>query len=291
MHLSLSSIVIMSIGTFSLLVWLVFFLLGNKYTSLFDSLTEKDYPLKEIYGTGYAVLETFKYRYKSKGDRQLRNEIEILYGEKYAEYYLRVTHAQKLTLAMTLFVFSFVFYGLSGEVAVLLIIIMFSGLAYYYYGSMPSKKIHKRSDEMLHDFTEVVSKLALLTNAGMILKEAWESVAQDGDSSTLYAEMRLSVEQMNNGMAEVDALHQFGNRCMIPEIKKLTSSLIQGVTKGNSELSIILQEQSKEVWGNRKQNVKRQGEKAASKLLLPMCIMFIGILIMIVVPIFTNLGI
>lgn len=291
MHLSLSNIVIMSMGTFSLLVWLVFFLLGNKYTSLFDSLTEKDYPLKEIYGTGYAVLETFKYRYKSKGDRQLRNEIEILYGEKYAEYYLRVTHAQKLTIAMTLFVFSFVFYGLSGEVAALLIIIMFSGLAYYYYGSMPSKKIHKRSDEMLHDFTEVVSKLALLTNAGMILKEAWESVAQDGDSSALYTEMRLSVEQMNNGMAEVDALHQFGNRCMIPEIKKLTSSLIQGVTKGNSELSIILQEQSKEVWGNRKQNVKRQGEKAASKLLLPMCIMFIGILIMIVIPIFTNLGV
>ncbi len=291
MHLSLSNIVIMSIGSFSLLVWLVFFLLGNKYTSLFDSLTEKDYPLKEIYGTGYAVLEIFKYRYKSKGDRQLRNEIEILYGEKYAEYYLRVTHAQKLTLAMTLFVFSFVFYGLSGEVAVLLIIIMFSGLAYYYYGSMPSKKIHKRSDEMLHDFTEVVSKLALLTNAGMILKEAWESVAQDGDSSALYTEMRLSVEQMNNGMAEVEALHQFGNRCMIPEIKKLTSSLVQGVTKGNSELSIILQEQSKEVWGNRKQIVKRQGEKAASKLLLPMCIMFIGILIMIVIPIFTNLGI
>lgn len=291
MHLSLSNIVIMSIGSFSLLVWLVFFLLGNKYTSLFDSLTEKDYPLKEIYGTGYAVLETFKYRYKSKGDRQLRNEIEILYGEKYAEYYLRVTHAQKLTLAMTLFVFSFVFYGLSGEVAALLIIIMFSGLAYYYYGSMPSKKIHKRSDEMLHDFTEVVSKLALLTNAGMILKEAWESVAQDGDTSALYTEMRLSVEQMSNGMAEVDALHQFGNRCMIPEIKKLTSSLIQGVTKGNSELSIILQEQSKEVWGNRKQNVKRQGEKAASKLLLPMCIMFLGILIMIIVPIFTNLGV
>ena len=40
----------------------------------------------------------------------------------------------------------------------------------------------------------------------------------------------------------------------------------------------------------KKQNVHRQGELANNKLLLPMCITFIGILIMVMVPIFTNLG-
>ncbi len=55
-------------------------------------------------------------------------------------------------------------------------------------------------------------------------------------------------------------------------------------------MTMMLMDQSKEVWGAKKQYVRRQGEKAASKLMIPICIMFIGILIMILVPIFTNLG-
>ncbi|AEV67152.1 type II secretion system F family protein [Acetivibrio clariflavus] len=287
--MSTLNIVIMTVGTVALLLWLIFFILGNKYDGMFDSLNEKDFPLKEIYGVGYAALETFRYSFNSKSDRKLKHEIEILYGDKYAEYFLRVIHAQKVTLSMTLFVISFVFYGLTNEIGVLLVMFMFSGLAFYYYGTLTHKKILKRSDEMLRDFTEVVSKLALLTNAGMILREAWETVAKGGNT-TFYQEMQRSVDQMKNGVTEIDALYEFGVRCIIPEIKKLTSTLIQGLIKGNSELAAILQEQSKEVWDAKKQRVKRQGEKAASKLLIPMSIMFLGILIMIVVPIFANIG-
>ena len=96
---------------------------------------------------------------------------------------------------------------------------------------------------------------------------------------------------MNNGVSEIDAIYNFGTRCIIPEIKKFTSTIIQGMTKGNSELTSMLQEQSKEVWQLKKQLVRREGEKAASKLLIPICIMFVGILIMILIPIFTNLGV
>jgi len=96
---------------------------------------------------------------------------------------------------------------------------------------------------------------------------------------------------MRNGVSEVDALFNFGTRCIIPEIKKFTSTIVQGIIKGNRELTLMLEEQSKEVWAAKKQNVRRQGEKAASKLLIPILIMFVGILIMILVPIFTNLGV
>ena len=74
------------------------------------------------------------------------------------------------------------------------------------------------------------------------------------------------------------------------DIKKFTSMLIQGMNKGNRELTEMMKEQSREIWNIRRNLIKQQGEKAASKLLIPMCIMFIGILIMIIVPIFSNLG-
>ncbi len=282
--------IIMSLGGIALFAWLLFYFIGLKYNKMFDVLEEKEYPMKEIYGIGYAVLETVHYKYKSKGDRKLRQQLEILYEKKYSEYYLRAVHSQQIAIAFTLVVISFALYGFSLDVMSVIIGLMFSGLAYYYFGTVTKKKILKRSDEMLNEFSEVVSKLALLTNAGMILREAWEEVAFGGEG-IIYNEMRRSVGEMNNGVSEIDAIYSFGSRCMIPEIKKFTATIIQGMVKGNSELSGMMLTQSKEVWQLKKQLVRRAGEKAASKLLIPMMIMFVGILIMIVVPIFTNLGV
>lgn len=281
--------IIIGAGAVSLFLWLIVFFMGRKHNAMFDVLEEKEYPFKEIYGMGYAVLELFKYKYKSKGDRKLRQQLEVLYGEKYSEYYLRVIHSQQITLSFTVFVLAFAFYGFTSEILASVIGLVFAALAYYYFGTTTAKKILKRSDELLHDFSEVVSKLALLTNAGMILREAWQEVAFAG-TGVIYTEMQTAVNEMNNGVANIDAIYNFGTRCIIPEIKKFTSTIIQGMTKGNSELTAMMQEQSKEVWQLKKQIVRREGEKAASKLLIPICIMFVGILVMILIPIFTNLG-
>ena len=290
MVLTVFDFVLYGIGAVLLLIWMGFFFAGLKHSSLFDALEEKEYPFKEIYGVGYAVMLLLKYQYRSKHDRKLRKEISVLYGDKYADYYIRVIYSQKVTMAFTLLVLAVPLYGLANSMAAMLVMLMFAGVAYYYFGTVTEKKILKRSEEMLSDFSNVVSKLALLTNAGMIMREAWEEVAYTGES-TLYKEMQKAVDEMNNGVSEVDALFNFGTRCIIPEIKKFTSTIIQGMIKGNSELIYMLQEQSKEVWAAKKQNVKRQGEKAASKLLIPILIMFVGILIMILIPIFTNLGV
>lgn len=282
-------LIFIGMGLLCFLVWLVFFLMGMKYNQLFEVLDDKDFPLKETYGMGYGILEMVKYGYKSNSDRKLRQQLDVLYGEKYSEYYLRVIRSQQITLSMTVGVFAFSLYGLTNEVLAVGIGFMFAWLAYYYFGKKPSDLIEARSEELLREFSDVVSKLALLTNAGMILREAWQEVAQGGEG-TIYSEMRIAVDEMNNGVADVDAIFNFGSRCMIPEIKKFSSTIMQGMVKGNSELTIMLQDQSKEVWQIKKQLVRRQGEKAASKLMIPICIMFIGILIMIIVPIFANIG-
>ena len=202
---------------------------------------------------------------------------------------MRVVYSQKVTLSSLVLILAFILYGFTNSIATLFVLVAFAGLTYYYYGTTISKRIFKRSEEMLRDFSDVVSKLALLTNAGMILREAWEDIANTGDS-TIYKEMRTSIDEMNNGVSEVQAIFNFGSRCIIAEIKKFTSTIIQGLVKGNSELVLMLQEQSKEVWAAKKANVRRQGEKAASKLLIPILVMFLGILIMILVPIFSSIG-
>ncbi len=290
MFLAVKDIVILGIGCVCLLIWLVIFGASGKYDELFENLEEKEYRLKELYSTGYWVMERLKYDYKSQRDRKLRQNLEILYEKKYVEYYLRLTYARAVTYGMLLFLSAFVLYGLSREIGILVIMFMFSGLSVYYVMTLAPKQIEKRSEELIGDFAEVVSKLALLTNAGMILREAWMITADAGEG-TFYKEMKVTVSEMENGISEVEAIRRFGLRCVMPEIKKFSTTLIQGIQKGNSDLAAMLQNQSSEVWNLRRQQVRRKGEKAASKLLVPIFIIFGGILIMIMIPIFTNLGV
>lgn len=289
MFIPFKELIILGIGSAFLVIWLFLFLKGKKYEGLFVRLDEKEYPLKDLFSTGYALLQVIKYDFKTQFDRKIRQEVEILYGKKYTEFYLRVIYSQAITYGMLMFICGFIFYGLSGELAILLIMILYAALAVYYFITVTNRKIKKRSEELLCDFSVVISQLALLTNAGMILREAWEVVAKAGDSD-FYKEMQISLEDMRNGISETEAIRRFGIRCVIPEVKKFSSTVVQGLQKGNRELTDMLQAQSAEVWGLRKQNARRMGEKSASKLLIPIFIMFFGIIIMVIVPIFANIG-
>lgn len=290
MALPMAQIVLTSIGCIILIVWLVIYFKSLKYTSLFDNLDEKEFPLKELYCFGYCALEMVHYTYKTQKDRKMREHLEVLYDPQYADYYLRVNHAQKITITALVVVFAFIMYGFADDITFLILILGLAALAYYYFGQLIDERIAKRSDGMMTDFTEVVSKLALLTNAGMILREAWEKIAETGDG-VLYAEMQRTVEDMKNGISDAEAIRRFGIRCMMPEIKKFSATIIQGIEKGNRELSIMLEDQSEEVWNLKKHMARRKGEKAASQLIVPMMIMFLGILVIIIVPIFANLGV
>ena len=289
MYFSTFDIIILIIGFILFIGWLICFFMGLQYNQLFDVLEEKEYPFKEVYGMGYFIIQKINYQFKSKADRELRQAIDILYGKKYEDYYLRTVYAQKITISSMLAVLAFALYGLANDVLITVVVLVFAVAAFFYFGTALNKKIEKRSEEMLRDFSEIISKLALLTNAGMILSDAWREVAFTSNR-IIYTEMQLAVEEIDNGVPEVEAFYHFGSRCLIPEIKKFTSTIVQGLVKGNSELASMLQQQSKEVWNSRKQNVRRKGEKAASKLMIPIYIMFIGILIMVVIPIFANIG-
>lgn len=290
MFLNVYSLVIMAVGTVVTLLFVIILMSSGKYDMYLETLDRKEYPFYQIYGVGFKINDMLKLDFSGKKERKRRQQLALLKGEQLAEYYLRVNAAERTTLAVLCVVAGFILYGIAQEPAILVVMIGFAALAYYYVSTLPEETLNKKTDAILNDFADVVSKLALLVNAGMIMKEAWEMVAYTGEGE-LYDEMRLVCENINNGMSEIDAYAEFGMRCTAAEIKKFTSTIIQGVVKGNKELVEMIKQQSREIWTSKQHRVRQQGEKAASKLLIPTCIMFVGVLIMIIVPIFANLGV
>lgn len=290
MFISIHSLVIMGIGTVVTIFFLIMLITSGNYDMYLETLDRMEYPFFQLYGVGFRINDLIKMDFSRKSERKRRQQLALLKGDQLAEYYLRVNAAERTTFAALCVVAGFILYGLSQEIMILIVMIGFGALAYYYVSNRPKEIIKKKTDAILDEFADVVSKLALLVNAGMILREAWEMIAYS-DEGELYDEMRLVCVNINNGMSEIDAYTEFGTRCTAPEIKKFTSTIIQGVVKGNKELVEMIKMQSREMWSAKQHRVRQQGEKAASKLLIPTCIMFIGVLIMIIVPIFANLGV
>ena len=207
---------VLAFGAAVLFVWFVLFAAGYRHAALFDKLAKEDYPLKELYFVGFALLKYVKKNYKTEKDRRRRRQLAVLYSEKYAEFYLRAVYCKQVTMALLVLALAAPMYGFS---LVFFLMLIAAGAAFYYYGETTVSKVAARGEQMLLAFPGAASKLALLINSGMILREAWERVAASG-KGVLYQEMRNSVVLMRNGWSETDALFSFGQRCMVPEIKK-----------------------------------------------------------------------
>lgn len=272
-------------------VWCIAAISGHeKYMPLVEALPEKGYTLREFYTIGFTILGWIKYKYESPIDRKRIAQCRIAYGQKYGLFYYTVNLAEKVTYGYTIAMMGFILYPVTGEMVALIACIMAAVISYWFTDMKITDIITEREEAIAKTFPDMLSKMALLINAGMIMKEAWETIAYDGNG-ILFDEMQATVEEMNNGVPELEAYINFGNRCGVINVKKFTSLLAQNLTKGNSELVHFLRETTISSWEEKKHIVKRLGEKASSKLMLPIGMILVGILIMILVPIVSKLGI
>ena len=112
-------------------------------------------------------------------------------------------------------------------------------------------------------------------------------VAENGKGA-LYLLMKNTSEDMRNGSSDTDAILQLGMASNSVEIKKFSSALVQSMEKGGAELSEFLARQSSELWNTKRQRMLQNGEKAATKLLLPIVLIFIGIIIIVMTAAFAG---
>ena len=182
----------------------------------------------------------------------------------------------------------FLITGLSGNYKLVIAGLTVGGMMVWYLDELLNDKINSRRDELLRDYPGMLSKLTLLVNAGVPIREAWTKVASTNDG-ILYQEMKNTAIELSNGIQEIEAYKAFGERCSIKSLRKFSTMMIQNLQKGSSEVVVFLRDMSNEAWEEKKHEVKRKGEKASSKLIMPIGLIFLGVLILIIVPMFSSL--
>lgn len=282
-------ILILVAATVLVALWV---LLAVKYEGVYENITASIDPEKyrypELFCIGFAIMNFLRIDTKSKRARKRIKEIAEIRGKKYAEYYFYIINGAKWTYGFTVLVFFAVLGAMANSMEALLFGAALAGLVMWYMEELMNDQLEERRDEIISSMPQMLSKLTLLVNSGMIVKEAWEKVAFGG-TGVLYEEMQLTVKEVQNGISDLDAYRNFADRCSVKEVRRFASTMIQNLSKGNAELSYFLKEMSEEMWEEKKHYVKRKGEAANSKLLMPTAMIFIGILIMIIVPAFMSM--
>ncbi|MBR1671275.1 MAG: type II secretion system F family protein [Butyrivibrio sp.] len=175
----------------------------------------------------------------------------------------------------------------------LLIITLIGGAASYVLKDKELKDaMEKRSASMLSDYPQLVSKLVLYMGAGMSMRNIFlrlagsyaGSLKSGREKNYLYEEILRTGRELGAGASEAAAYEQLGARCQVSQYTRLTTLLSQNLRKGNSELLSLLREESAKAFEERMDRVRKKGEEAGTKLLLPMIIMLVIVMVIIMIP-------
>lgn len=181
------------------------------------------------------------------------------------------------------------------------LIAVFALLAALLYGGTRMEKREEarrtREEEIQKDYPEIVSALVLLLGAGLSMRKALERLALDYQirrktksfrARPAYEELLYTWQEMESGISEGNAYEHLGARCQGTSYRALATLLTQNLKKGSKGLLELLEQESSEAFEERRRRARAEGEKAGTKLLLPMMLMLGIVFLLILVPAFLS---
>lgn len=283
-------------------VFVLAFIKGkSEYEEWIEPLDEKEFRVKSFLPVGLFLSERISLlrimpkmlqEYLRKYNARVFSQTAELYGKQDADNYFEIHCACRWVYSLLAFVFLGLFSLISCSNDEIPSAVVFLALSPISLCVMPfladqelKDKIEKRRDQIQLELPEFINKLILLVNAGSTIPKAWSKIVADSKSdSALFRELRICEAEIGAGKSEAVAYEEFARRCKVKEAIKFTSLIVLNLRKGGSEVVPAMRVQADECWEARRATARRLGEKASSKLLIPMAIMLFGIIIIVALP-------
>ncbi len=299
----------MILKIFSILICVIFvgnFLLcylrsKGKYDEYMEYVDKEEYGLKDFIPLGLLKAEsTWTEKITpmqlktilASHNNQVYQKVLELHGPKDVEFYYYIHSGYRLTAAILASAMAAIMgmimsvQGDTGNGALLSVIAIAAAFAVPFLVDTSLKEsIEKRRRSIQMEFPEFVNKLTLLVNAGMTISKAWEKIINENKKEhILYDEMRYSLMEIKAGKPEAVAYEEFARRCRVKEVTKFVSVIVMNLKRGGSEVVPVLKAQGNECWEMRKNAARQLGEEASTKILIPLMIMFMGIVLIVSTP-------
>ncbi len=258
----------------------------QRYSDEIEPLNQKEYSFKQLLPFGLWVYDEFKIPSSGAYHVFLYQRVGMVYGIRYAPYYLRIHWAEKF-LYLFLGIVAAAFIGSVSESGwSFMPVLLITGIALFFLTDKNlDDKAKQRKLQFMMDFPVFISKLTLLMNAGMHLRQALLRIYNDSNKkSPIYLELGVVLGDIESGIGENQAWQDFSERCKVKEITSFANMMMQNTKIGGNQLVQELKRMTHETWEMRKHAAKQMSETASAKLLFPLMLMFFSVLIIVITP-------
>ncbi len=184
--------------------------------------------------------------------------------------------------------------SVSGKTGWIFIIgaVPFAGLIFVMSRIDEQKKSELEKQNSKADYPAIVLKLALYFGAGLSIRAAFIKVATEyeskqsktGEKNRTYEIMLLASREFDAGRAEWKVYEQFGKTVGTGDYIRLGTILSQNLTKGSELLTDRLNEEVENAYAMRVREVKKLGEEAGTRMLVPMVLLLVVVMSIIMIP-------
>ena len=161
------------------------------------------------------------------------------------------------------------------------------------------EKVKRRIRLLELDFAQIISKILLYVSSGMTIRNSMIRLAENYQRSfkndenkekrVAYEELVVVKNKLASGYSEIGAYEEMAKNINMRTYTRFLNIIIQSIKNGNKDLKNILNMEVQDALYERKQNAKKLGEEAATKLVLPLMLMLSVIMVVIMVPAFMGM--
>lgn len=260
---------------------------AKKYKEFIEPLDQSQHFYKPFLGGSLWLVDKFGLVGSGRYFAWLHQKIIMLYGSRYAVFYLKIHWASKV-------IYFFMGIFLAGTIGFLggatgyewIAVMPGMGILLFFLADKTLDDQYKSKKlKIEREFPDFISNLILLVNAGLSARQAIERIVSERDqNSPLYKELQTALNDIRAGMTEQQAYTDFSERCRTKEITNFVSIMLQNMKIGGGQMLYELKRMGVECWEMRKNVARQLGETASSKLMFPLVIMFLAIIMICMMP-------
>jgi len=168
-----------------------------------------------------------------------------------------------------------------------LVVITLMGLLKY---KKLKEKGEERDEEISDAYYGFTNRLAIYIGAGFTLQKSFRFAIKNEKCEYLIKEVEYTLNTISSGVPEAKAYAELGSRLGLEEYMRLLSLISQNLNFGNSNLLKLLDTEVKTSFFLKKERVRKKGEQASEKLLIPTGVLLITVIVIIMFPAFLGMG-
>jgi len=167
--------------------------------------------------------------------------------------------------------------------SIVLLAIITAAIGWVLPGFLLGVQARARVRDVDEAMPELIDLLVVILEAGVAFTAAMR-IASERIGGPLGEELRLTIQEQNLGLSNLDALQNWMERCPAPAVNAFVRSMIQGERLGIS-IGQILRNLALEMRKRRRAAAEERAQKAAIKILFPLVILiFPAMFVIILAP-------